>query len=52
MELWPGRAYPLGATPTVDGTNFAVTSTIATGVALCLFDEAGAETQQIGRAHV
>jgi isoamylase len=45
MELWPGRPYPLGATPASDGTNFAVASGIADGVALCLFDEAGVETQ-------
>ena len=45
MESWPGKPYPLGATPALDGTNFAVTSTIATGVTLCLFDDAGGETQ-------
>jgi isoamylase len=41
MELWPGRPYPLGATPGPDGTNFAVSSSIAEGVTLCLFDAAG-----------
>ena len=45
MHLWPGKPYPLGATPAADGTNFAVASTIATGVTLCLFDDAGAERQ-------
>ena len=45
MELWPGMSYPLGATPDADGTNFAVASTIATDVTLCLFDDAGAEMQ-------
>src|ERR1035437_6494730 len=45
MELWPGRPYPLGATPTAGGTNFAVASGIADGVTLCLFDDAGVETQ-------
>ncbi len=45
MEVWPGRPYPLGATCTPDGTNFAVASSIADGVILCLFDAAGAERQ-------
>src|SRR5262245_64561684 len=45
----PGRPFPLGATPGqqagLAGTNFAIASTIANSVALCLFNEAGAETQ-------
>jgi isoamylase len=45
----PGRPFPLGATPGehvgVAGTNFAITSSVADGVTLCLFDETGAETQ-------
>ena len=45
----PGRPFPLGATPGeqagVAGTNFAIASSVATGVTLCLFDETGAETQ-------
>jgi isoamylase len=41
----PGSPFPLGATPGEGGTNFAVASAIADGMALCLFDEAGAETQ-------
>ncbi|HEX7490149.1 MAG TPA: glycogen debranching protein GlgX [Candidatus Limnocylindrales bacterium] len=45
MELWPGKPYPLGATPGPDGTNFAVASGIADGVTLCLFDEADTEVQ-------
>ena len=45
MDLWPGRPFPLGATPTDTGTNFAVASDIANGIDLCLFDEAGAERQ-------
>jgi glycogen operon protein len=45
MELWPGRPFPLGATPGPEGTNFAVFSGIADGVTLCLFDEAGTERQ-------
>ena len=45
MKAWPGRPYPLGATPGPDGTNFAVSSGIADGVTLCLFDAAGKERQ-------
>ncbi|HEY6312941.1 MAG TPA: glycogen debranching protein GlgX [Streptosporangiaceae bacterium] len=41
----PGSPFPLGATPGEGGTNFAVASGVADGMALCLFDEAGAETQ-------
>jgi glycogen operon protein len=43
MDLRPGRPFPLGATPTGTGTNFAVASDIADGIDLCLFDEAGNE---------
>ena len=38
MQLWPGNAYPLGATFDGNGTNFALFSEIAEGVELCLFD--------------
>jgi isoamylase len=41
----PGRRFPLGATPGPGGTNFAVSSGIANGMLLCLFDDAGAETR-------
>ncbi len=41
----PGSPFPLGATPGEGGTNFAVASGVADGMVLCLFDEAGAETQ-------
>jgi isoamylase len=48
-SVLPGNPYPLGATPDGDlgktGTNFAIASSVAEGVTLCLFDEAGAETQ-------
>jgi isoamylase len=40
----PGSQFPLGATVTDDGTNFAVASEVADGMVLCLFDAAGAET--------
>ncbi len=43
MDVWPGRPFPLGATPGPDGTNFAVASNVAGGVTLCLFDGSAAE---------
>jgi len=39
-KILPGCADPLGATPTADGTNFAVSSG-GDEVALCLYDTAG-----------
>jgi isoamylase len=41
----PGSEFPLGATVTATGTNFAVASGVADGMLLCLFDETGAETR-------
>jgi isoamylase len=38
MEIWPGTAYPLGATYDGSGTNFALFSEVAERVELCLFD--------------
>ena len=37
-KIWPGQPYPLGATWDGQGVNFALFSTHATGVDLCLFD--------------
>ena len=45
--LLPGKPYPLGATPTSKGTNFALFSEHATGVSVCFFDEAGHQTDCI-----
>src|SRR5689334_15528870 len=45
QEIWPGKAYPLGATYDGSGTNFAVFSEVAERVELCLFDADGAETR-------
>jgi isoamylase len=45
MKVWPGEAYPLGATYDGVGTNFALFSEVADRVELCLFDDAGAETR-------
>ncbi len=41
--IWPGTAYPLGATYDGTGTNFAVFSEVAERVELCLFDERSRE---------
>ncbi|MEZ0339434.1 glycogen debranching protein GlgX [Mycobacterium sp. pV006] len=41
LELWPGKAYPLGATYDGYGTNFAVFSEAAEKVELCLFNDDG-----------
>src|SRR6187402_209162 len=38
MRVWPGQPYPLGATWTGLGVNFAIFSAHATSVELCLFD--------------
>jgi isoamylase len=37
VEVWPGNAYPLGATYDGRGTNFALFSEVAEKVELCLF---------------
>jgi len=45
-KILPGRADPLGATPSADGTNFAVASG-GDEVILCLFDADGVETRLV-----
>ncbi len=45
MRVWPGTAYPLGATYDGSGTNFALFSEVAERVELCLFDADGTETR-------
>ena len=42
VKTWPGKPYPIGATWTGDGVNFAIFSEHATAVELCLFDNADA----------
>jgi glycogen operon protein len=42
VRVWPGGPHPLGATWDGEGVNFALFSENATGVQLCLFDEATA----------
>ena len=39
LRIWPGTPYPLGATWTGVGVNFAIFSAHATRVELCLFDK-------------
>ena len=42
----PGSQFPpLGATPSAAGTSFAVASSVAEAMTLCLFDDAGRETR-------
>src|SRR5699024_3683282 len=43
MQIWSGRAYPLGATFDGSGTNFALFSEVAERVELCLLDDDGTE---------
>jgi isoamylase len=45
MQLWPGKAYPLGSSYDGSGTNFAVFSEIAESVELCLFAADETETR-------
>ena len=45
MQPWPGRPYPLGATFDGTGTNFALFSSVAERVELCLLDDDGTETR-------
>jgi glycogen operon protein len=42
--VWPGRAWPLGATWEEESTNFAVYAPEATAMWVCLFDEDDHET--------
>ncbi|WP_084517211.1 glycogen debranching protein GlgX [Desulfatiglans anilini] len=45
LNVWPGEAYPLGATYDGVGTNFSLFSEAAERVELCLFDEQGREAR-------
>jgi len=45
FKVWPGKAYPLGATWDGAGVNFALFSENATGVTLCLFDDTNDEKE-------
>src|SRR5256714_13893119 len=39
LKAWAGKPYPLGATWTGDGVNFAIFSERASAIELCLFDK-------------
>jgi glycogen operon protein len=43
IEIWPGQRHPLGAHYDGSGTNFALFSSVAERVELCLFDDHGGE---------
>ncbi len=45
MNIWPGHPYPLGATFTGSGVNFALFSEIADKVEVCLIADDGSETR-------
>jgi glycogen operon protein len=47
VRVLPGSPFPLGATWTGAGVNFALFSAHADAVKLCLFDAAGAETARL-----
>jgi isoamylase len=47
LEVWRGKAYPLGASYDGSGTNFAIFSEAAERVELCLFDVDGHETRVV-----
>ncbi len=44
IQLYPGSAYPLGATWDGEGVNFALYADNATAMELCLFDSENAES--------
>jgi glycogen operon protein len=46
-QVWQGLPYPLGATVMEQGVNFALFSENATGVDLCLFDNADAPHETV-----
>ncbi|PRX95780.1 glycogen debranching protein GlgX [Allonocardiopsis opalescens] len=52
MRPWPGSFYPLGASYDGTGTNFALYSEMADRVELCLFDDAGRQTDSCVLAEV
>jgi glycogen operon protein len=47
MRVWPGQPYPLGATWTGLGVNFAIFSAHASRVDLCLFDSADSPSASV-----
>jgi isoamylase len=47
VQVWPGKPYPLGATWTGKGVNFALYSANATGVDLCLFEAPDTDREDV-----
>jgi glycogen operon protein len=47
VRVWTGAPYPLGATWTAEGANFAIYSENCTGVDLCLFERPEADHEAI-----
>ncbi|MGI8867911.1 MAG: glycogen debranching protein GlgX [Mycobacteriales bacterium] len=47
QQVWPGSAYPLGATYDGSGTNFSIYSEVAERVELCLLTPRGKETRVV-----
>ena len=47
VQVWPGEPYPLGATWTGKGVNFALYSANATGVDLCLFEATDTDREDV-----
>jgi glycogen debranching enzyme GlgX len=49
--VWPGRNHPLGSSWSPEATNFAVYAPNATSVWVCVFDDAGTESQHLLTEH-
>jgi isoamylase len=47
LKIWRGEPYPLGATVTEEGVNFALYSEDATAVELCLFDSTEPDAREL-----
>jgi isoamylase len=47
MRVWTGAPYPLGATWTGTGVNFAIYSENATGIDLCIFDDINSDRENL-----
>ena len=47
IKVWPGTPYPLGATWTDGGVNFALFSENASGADVCLFDDADSPVESL-----
>jgi isoamylase len=47
VEIWLGEPYPLGATLTDEGVNFALYSEDAASVELCLFDSPAPDATEL-----